>query len=70
MLTGLSLIPTLTSVTVSALISKRSKEETRQLEDELVKTTAALRRIEDRLARMEGASPPLSSAGLRTSSNA
>ena len=54
MLTGLSLIPTLTSVTVSALISKRSKEETQQLEDELVKSTAALRRIEERLARMEG----------------
>ena len=54
MLTGLSLIPTLTSVVVSTLISKRSKEETRQLEQELVKSTAALRRIEERLARMEG----------------
>lgn len=54
MLTGLSLIPTMTSVVVSTLISKRSKEETRQLEQELVKSTAALRRIEERLARMEG----------------
>ena len=58
MLTGLSLIPTLTSVTVSALISKRSREETQQLEDELVKSTAALRRIEERLAQMEGWSTP------------
>ena len=58
MLTGLSLIPTLTSVTVSALISKRSREETQQLEDELVKSTAALRRIEERLAQIEGWSAP------------
>ena len=58
MLTGLSLIPTLTRVTVSALISKRSREETQQLEDELVKSTAALRRIEERLAQMEGWSTP------------
>ena len=56
MLTGLSLIPTLTSVVVSTLISKRSQEETRQLEHELMKSTAALARIEERLARMEGGS--------------
>ena len=54
MLTGLSLIPTLTSVIVSTLISKRSQEQTNQLEHELVNTTAALRRIEERLARIEG----------------
>ena len=54
MLTGLSLIPTLTSVTVSALVSKRTQAQTNQLEQELVKTTAALRRIEERLTRMEG----------------
>lgn len=54
MLTGLSLIPTLTSVIVSTLISKRTQEQTRQLSDELVNSTASLRRIEERLARMEG----------------
>ena len=54
MLTGLSLIPTLTSVTVAALVSKRSREGTQLFEDELVKSTAALRRIEERLAQMEG----------------
>jgi voltage-gated potassium channel len=54
MLTGLSLIPTLTSVIVSTLISKRTHEETRLLSDELVKSTDSLQRIEERLARMEG----------------
>ena len=54
MLTGLSLIPTLTSVIVSTLISKRTQEQTRQLSDELVKSTDSLQRIEERLARMEG----------------
>jgi voltage-gated potassium channel Kch len=58
MLTGLSLIPTLTSVIVSTLISKRNKEQTSLLEHELEKTTAALRRIEERLARMEGGPAP------------
>ena len=54
MLTGLSLIPTLTSVIVSTLISKRTQEQTRELSDELAKSTDSLRRIEERLARMEG----------------
>ena len=54
MLTGLSLIPTLTSVIVSTLISKRTQAQTRELADELMKSTASLQRIEERLARMEG----------------
>lgn len=60
MLTGLSLIPTLTSVVVSTLISKRTRAQTEQLQGELVESTASLRRIEERLARMEGGSgvPP------------
>jgi voltage-gated potassium channel len=60
MLTGLSLIPTLTSVVVSTLISKRSRAETEALRGELLESTATLRRIEERLARMEGGSglPP------------
>ena len=57
MLTGLSLIPTLTSVIVSTLISKRTQLQTRQLEEELMKSTAALRRIEERLTQMEGTAP-------------
>jgi voltage-gated potassium channel Kch len=59
MLTGLSLIPTLTSVIVSTLISKRTHDETRLLSDELVKSADSLRRIEERLARMdEGSAHP------------
>ena len=58
MLTGLSLIPTLTSVIVSTLISKRSQAQTKLLEQELLKSTAALERIEKRLARMQGEPPP------------
>lgn len=54
MLTGLSLIPTLTSVVVSTLISKRTRAQTEQLQGELMESTASLRRIEERLARMEG----------------
>jgi voltage-gated potassium channel len=54
MLTGLSLIPTLTSVIVSTLISKRTQEQTRAFADELAKSTASLERVEERLARMEG----------------
>jgi len=54
MLTGLSLIPTLTSVIVSTLISKRTQAQTRELADELIKSTASLQRIEERLTRMEG----------------
>jgi voltage-gated potassium channel len=57
MLTGLSLIPTLTSVIVSTLISKRTRAQTKQFEDELVKATASLHRIEERLGRMESGSP-------------
>jgi hypothetical protein len=43
-------------VIVSTLISKRSQLQTAQLEHELMKSTAALQRIEERLARMEGVS--------------
>jgi hypothetical protein len=57
MLTGLSLIPTLTSVVVSMLVSKRSsvdKEEERRFREE---QTARLERLEERLARLD-AGPP------------
>ena len=58
MLTGLALIPTLTSVIVSTLISKRTQEQTRHFEGELAKSIAALQRIEDRLARSDPGPPP------------
>jgi voltage-gated potassium channel len=46
MLTGIALIPTLTSVIVSTLVSKRRQEEQERLED-------MLRRVEQRLADLE-----------------
>ena len=56
MLTGLSLIPILTSMTVSVLITKRTRAQTEQLEQELAESTATLRRIEQLLTRIEGGS--------------
>jgi voltage-gated potassium channel len=53
MLVGIALIPTLTSVTISALISKRSRqsdEEDRRARDE---SAATLLRIEERLEKLE-----------------
>jgi voltage-gated potassium channel len=60
MLTGLSLIPTLTSVVVSVLVSKRARAEDTTLDRERKEYTAALERIEERLARIEEqrAAPP------------
>ena len=58
MLTGLALIPTLTSVIVSTLISKRTQAQTRHFEGELAVSTATLHRIEERLARIEGGAGP------------
>jgi voltage-gated potassium channel len=54
MLTGLSLIPTLTSVVVSVLVSKRAAAEHAGLDREREEYTAALARIDERLARIEG----------------
>jgi voltage-gated potassium channel len=54
MLTGLALIPTLTSVIVSTLVGKRTQAQTSHFQDELAKSTDSLLRIEERLARMEG----------------
>jgi voltage-gated potassium channel len=53
MLVGIALIPTLTSVTISALISKRSRksdEEDRRARHE---SAATLLRIEERLEKLE-----------------
>ena len=55
MLTGLALIPTLTSVIVSTLIAKhRAAEQERVIELE-ESAAAALARIEERLERIEQA---------------
>ena len=57
MLTGLALIPTLTSMIVSVLISKRARAQTEEFERALVDSTAMLKRIEERLDRMERGTP-------------
>ena len=59
MLTGLSLIPLITSVVVSALVSKRAESQ-RDLERQMfTEQTARLERIERQLAELVGARPPV-----------
>jgi voltage-gated potassium channel len=53
MLFGLSLIPTLTGVIIAALLSKRTRGDSEAIEEERRQHAAALRRIEERLARIE-----------------
>jgi voltage-gated potassium channel len=53
MLTGLALIPTLTSVIVSTLISKRQRTAQARIEQLETEQAALLARIEERLARLE-----------------
>jgi voltage-gated potassium channel len=53
MLTGLALIPTLTSVIVSTLIAKRTSEEREELKRIEAEQAAVLARIEQRLERIE-----------------
>jgi voltage-gated potassium channel len=53
MLTGLALIPTLTSVIVSTLISKRQRSAQARIEQLEAEQAATLARIEERLARLE-----------------
>ena len=54
MLTGLGLIPTLTSVVVSTLIGKRTRAQQEQLDQQAKEHAAALERIEAHLARLGG----------------
>lgn len=54
-LSALAFIPTLTSVIVSALISKRSQPYQERMEQLEAEQGAALRRIEERLERIERA---------------
>jgi voltage-gated potassium channel len=62
MLTGLGLIPTLTSVVVSTLIGKRTRAQQEQLDRQGKEHAAALERIEAHLARIspqgDGAQEP------------
>jgi voltage-gated potassium channel len=53
MLTGLSLIPTLTSVIVSVLLAKRRRYEQERIEGLEAEQAVVLARIEERLARIE-----------------
>jgi voltage-gated potassium channel len=53
MLTGLSLIPTLTSVIVSVLLAKRRQAEQERIEHLETEQATVLARIEERLARIE-----------------
>jgi voltage-gated potassium channel len=55
MLTGLALIPTLTSVIVSTLIAKRTSEEREDLKRIEAEQAAVLARLEQRLERIERA---------------
>ena len=55
MLTGLALIPTLTSVIVSTLLYKTRKSEQERIEQLEEEQATVLARIEERLARIEEA---------------
>ncbi|HXV95966.1 MAG TPA: potassium channel family protein [Gaiellaceae bacterium] len=57
MLTGLGLIPTLTSVTVSMLIGKRTRAQQEQLDQQGKEHAAALERIEAHLDRLGTTQP-------------
>jgi voltage-gated potassium channel len=52
MLTGLGLIPTLTSVVVATLVGKRTRAQQEQLDQQAKDHAAALDRIEAQLARL------------------
>lgn len=57
MLTGLGLIPTLTSVTVAILVGKRTRSQQEQLDRQGKQLAVALERIEARLDRASGGRP-------------
>lgn len=57
MLTGLGLIPTLTSVTVAMLVGKRSSDQQEQLERQAGEYMQALMRIEARLEKLAKEQP-------------
>lgn len=55
MLTGLALIPTLTSVIVAVLLSKRRRTDQERIEQLEAEQATVLARIEERLTRIEEA---------------
>ena len=57
MLTGLGLIPTLTSVTVAILVGKRTRSQQEQLDRQGKQLAVALERIAARLDRASGGRP-------------
>ena len=57
MLTGLGLIPTLTSVTVAILVGKRTRSQQEQLDRQGKQLAVALERIEAHLDRASGGRP-------------
>jgi voltage-gated potassium channel len=53
MLIGIALIPTLTSVVVSGLISQRSRRDREVVEQEITRLVELMGRVEGRLAKLE-----------------
>ena len=53
MLTGLALIPTLTSIVVATLVAQRSARERQEEESEFNQLVALLRSLDERLERLE-----------------
>ena len=53
MLIGIALIPTLTSVVVSGLISQRSRRDRQVVEQEITQLVELMGRVETRLANLE-----------------
>ena len=53
MLTGLALIPTLTSIVVATLVAQRSAQERQEEESEFNQLVALLRSLDERLERLE-----------------
>jgi voltage-gated potassium channel len=53
MLIGIALIPTLTSVVVSGLISQRSRRDREVVEQEITRLVELMGRVEGRLANLE-----------------
>ena len=58
MLTGLALIPTLTSIVVATLVAQRSAQERQEEESEFNQLVALLRSLDERLDRLERRGDP------------
>ena len=58
MITGLALIPTLTSIVVATLVAQRSAQERQEEESEFNQLVALLRSLDERLERLERRGDP------------